>query len=140
MSAQVKKRIDWKTVDGASEFPRRLHLEKATNQRYYCPVSFCDHEGFGSQRGCRKHVKTKHGWFLYFDSKPDIREIEEKHSSVWTTVKVDGRSSTQELPTFPKTLPLAVNFLNWLQSTEGGGKTKQHSEQVLSRVTWSKIS
>ena len=134
MSAQVKKRIDWKSVDGASEFPRRLHLEKATNQRYYCPVSFCDHEGFGSQRGCRKHVKTKHGWFLYFDSKPDIREIEEKHSSVWTTVKVDGRSSTQELPTFPKTLPLAVNFLNWLQSTAGGGKTKQHSEQVLSRV------
>ena len=54
--------------------------------------------------------------------------------SVSTTVKVDGRSSTQELPTFPKTLPLAVNFLNWLQSKAGGGKTKQHSEQVLSRV------
>ena len=71
---------------------------------------------------------------MYFDSKPDIREIEEKHLSVWTTVKVDGRSSTQELPIFPKTLPLAVNFLNWLQSTAGGGKTKQHSEQVLSRV------
>ena len=48
MSAQVKKKIDWKSVDGASEFPRRLHLEKATNQCYYCPVSFCDHEGFGS--------------------------------------------------------------------------------------------
>ena len=38
MSVQVKKRIDWKSVDGASEFPRQLHLEKATNQRYYCPV------------------------------------------------------------------------------------------------------
>ena len=111
-----------------------MHLEKATNQCYYCTVSFCDHEEFGSQRGCRKHVKTKHGWYLYFDSKPDIGEIEEKHSSVWTRVKVDGRSTTQELPTFPKTLPLAVHFLNWLQSTAGGGKTKQHSEQVLSRV------
>ena len=31
MSAQVKKRIDWKSADGASESPRRLHLEKATN-------------------------------------------------------------------------------------------------------------
>ena len=109
-------------------------MEKTTKQRYYCPVSFCDHEGFGSQRGCRKHVKTKHGLYLYFDSKPDIREIEEKHSSVWTIVKVDGRSSTQELPTFPKTLPLAVNFLNWLQGTADEGKTKQHSEQVNSRV------
>ena len=28
MSAQVKKRSDWKSVDGASESPRRLHLEK----------------------------------------------------------------------------------------------------------------
>ena len=54
MSPQVKKRVDWKSADGASEFPRRLHLEKATNQRYYCPVSFCDHEEFGSSRGCRK--------------------------------------------------------------------------------------
>ena len=125
---KVKKRIDWRSLDGASEFPRQLHLVKATNQCYYCPVSFCHHEGFGRQRGCRKHVKTKHGWFLYFDSKPDIKEVEEKHSSVWTTVKDDGRSSTQELPTFLKTLPLAVHFLNWLQSTAGGGKTKQHSE------------
>ena len=40
MSAQVKKRINWKSVDGASEFPRRLHLEKATNQRYYCLFLF----------------------------------------------------------------------------------------------------
>ena len=71
---------------------------------------------------------------MYFDSKPDIREIEEKHSSVSITVNFDGRSSTQELSTFPKTPPLAVNFLNWLQSTADGGKTKQHSEQVLSRV------
>ena len=35
---------------------------------------------------------------------------------------------------FPKTLPLAVNFLNWLQSKVGGGKKKQHSELVSSRV------
>ena len=33
MSVQVKKKIDWKSVDGASEFPRRLHLVKASNQR-----------------------------------------------------------------------------------------------------------
>ena len=52
MSAQVKKRIDWKSVDRASEYPRRLYLVKATDQRYYCSVSFCDHEGFGRQRGC----------------------------------------------------------------------------------------
>ena len=28
--------------------------------------------GFASQRGCRKHVKTKHGWYYYFDKKPTL--------------------------------------------------------------------
>ena len=30
--------------------------------------------------------------------------------------------------------PLAWEGFNWLQSTAGAGKTKQHSEQVLSRI------
>ena len=122
----VCSRIDWKSVDGASESPRRLYLEKATNQGYYCPVSLRIWKPEGMPKTCQDKA-----WMVFISSKPDIGEIEEKHSSVWTTVKVDGRSSTQEPPTFPKTLPLAVNFLNWLQSTAGGGKTKQHSEQVL---------
>ena len=32
-----------------------------------------DHDGFLRQRGCRKHVNTKHGWFLYFDEKPKLQ-------------------------------------------------------------------
>ena len=63
MSAQVKKRIDWKSVDGASQFPRQLHLEKATNQRYYCPVSFCDHEDLVPER-MPKTIQDK-AWMVF---------------------------------------------------------------------------
>ena len=37
---------------------------------FHCPVKDCNHDGFVSQRGCGKHVKRKHGWFIYFDEKP----------------------------------------------------------------------
>ena len=121
MSAQVKKMIDWKSVDSAQSFQDDCIWKKPQISVIIALFLFATMK-IWYQRGCRKQFKTKHGWFLYFDSKPDIREVEEKQSSVWRTVKVDGRSSTQELPIFPKTLPLAVNFLNWLQSTTGGGK------------------
>ena len=48
-------------IDGASPKPKRLHLEKdETDSLYHYPIQECDHDGFQSQRGCRKHVNTKH--------------------------------------------------------------------------------
>lgn len=134
MACRRKSKINWKSVDGAFERPKRLHLVEGSNKLYYCPVSFCDHEGFQSKRGCRKHVKAKHGWYFYFESKPDIKAIEESRPASQATEKASERCTTQDIPSFSKTIPLAVNFVNWLQSTAGGGKTKSHSEQVVSRV------
>ena len=59
-----KCKVNWSDIDGASPKPKRLHLEKdETDSLYHCPIQGCDHDGFQSQRGCRKHVNTKHGWF-----------------------------------------------------------------------------
>ncbi len=63
MFARRKAQIDWKSVDGAFTKPRRLHLAKGTNGLDHCPVTGCEHSGFVSRRGCRKHVKAKHGWY-----------------------------------------------------------------------------
>ncbi|CAB3983411.1 Hypothetical predicted protein [Paramuricea clavata] len=52
--------VDWKTVEGAFSKPRRLHLENDKEGLFHCPALGCEHNGFASQRGCRKHVKTKH--------------------------------------------------------------------------------
>ena len=71
-----KCKVNWSDIDGASTKPKRLHLEKdETDSLYHCPIQQCDHDGFQSQRGCRKHVNTKHSWFFYFDEKPNSKEI-----------------------------------------------------------------
>ena len=71
-----KCKVNWSDIDGASPKPKRLHLEKdETDSLYHCPIQECDHDGFQSQRGCRKHVNNKHRWFFYFDEKPNSKEI-----------------------------------------------------------------
>ena len=73
-----KCKVNWSDIDGASPKPKRLHLEKdETDSLYHCPIQECDHDGFQSQRGCRKHVNTKHSWFFYFDEKPNSKEIKD---------------------------------------------------------------
>ena len=61
MFARKKARVDWKSVQDAFTKPRRLHLEKGSDGVHHCPVIGCERTGFSSQRGCRKHFKTKHG-------------------------------------------------------------------------------
>ena len=71
-----KCKVNWSDIDGASPKPKRLPLQKdETDSLYHCPIQECDHNGFQSQRGCRKHVNTKHSWFFYFDEKPNSQEI-----------------------------------------------------------------
>jgi len=71
-----KCKVNWSDIDGASPKPKRLYLEKdGTDSLYHCPIQECDHDGFQSQRGCRKHVNIKHSWFFYFDEKPNSKEI-----------------------------------------------------------------
>ena len=64
--------IDWKSIEGAFHKARRLHLERDNDDLFRCPLPNCEHDGFVSQRGCGKHVKTKHPWYIYFDAKPKI--------------------------------------------------------------------
>ena len=77
MQMSKKCKANWSGINGASPKPKCFHLEKDEVDRlYHCPVQECDHDGFQSQRGCRKHVNTKHRWFFYFDEKPDSKEID----------------------------------------------------------------
>ena len=74
MSKRYK--VIWSDIDGASPKPKWLHLgNDETDSLFHCPIQECDHDGFQSQRGCRKHVNNKHSWFLYFDVKPNSTEI-----------------------------------------------------------------
>ncbi|CAH3173163.1 unnamed protein product, partial [Porites lobata] len=71
------KDVNWSKFANASPKPKRLHLEEDDcDGLFHCPVQICNHEGFATQRGCRKHVKNKHSWYYYFDEKPDSAQIE----------------------------------------------------------------
>ena len=56
----------------------------------------CHHDGFQSQRGCIKHVNTKHSWFFYFDEKPDSKEID-----------FAMENTIQDQASEPKSMPLS---------------------------------
>ena len=80
MSKRRSTETNWSKVPSASPKLKMLHLqEDDLDGLFHCPVKDCNHDGSVSQRGCRKHVKTKHGWFIYFDEKPQhVRNQEEK--------------------------------------------------------------
>ena len=64
----------WKTAIGAKSKPRRLHLTASDDGLYYCPVKECDSFSYKSQRGCRKHVYQRHGWYYFFDHRPNVED------------------------------------------------------------------
>ena len=74
----IVPKVSWSDVQGASSKLKRLNLEKdEVDSLYHCPIQECEHDGFQSQRGCRKDVSTEHSWFFYFDVRPDSKQVTE---------------------------------------------------------------
>ena len=49
------KDVNWSMLANASPKPKRLHLEEDDcDGLFHCPVQICKHDGFTTQRGCRK--------------------------------------------------------------------------------------
>ena len=131
-----KCKVNWSNIDGASPKTKRLHLEKdETDRLYHCPIQECDHDGFQSQRGCRKHVNTKHGWFYFFDQKPEQERLV-------TSAKQDAdddKSSKMAiqtgriLPSFPASSQIGESFTKWLTRSGGGCKKDHVAQQIVKR-------
>ena len=140
-------KIEWSNIDGALPKPKRLHLEKDdADSLYHCPIHLCEHEGFQSQRGCRKHVNNKHSWFFYFDGKPRVDlKIAANSSEVPTkscassTVVDDVSSSTRSkpgarsIPSFSTSSQIGEQFATWLSGSGGGYKKERPAQQIVNR-------
>ena len=121
--------VDWSKIQGASRKPKRLHLVGDEEGIFQCPVPHCDHMGFSSQHGCRKHVKNKHGWFYYFDVKPDLKLSK-------TNVRPQGKGSillekSHRAQTSTKNTAFGHEIVNWIQCM-AGGKSKFLANRVVS--------
>ena len=140
-----KKKVDWSDIDGASPKPKRLHLEKDdTDSLYHCPIQVCEHEGFQSQRGCRKHVNNKHCWFFHFDEKPvDFQLVVTSSSGVpkniLQTTSGDDASraiSTQGarlISSFSASSQFGDSFTKWLTGSGGCYKKDRPAQQIVNR-------
>ena len=138
-----KCKVNWSDIDGASPKPKRLHLEKdETDSLYHCPIQECAHDGFQSQRGCRKHVNTKHSWFFYFDEKPNSTEITDS-LKVASNFSLEGATQDQTskttkhavklLPSFSLSCDIGEVFTKWLTGSGGGYKKDRAAQQIVTR-------
>ena len=82
----------------------------------------CDHNGFKSQRGCRKHVNTKHSWFLFFDEKPDVSSTKELADD--DTSSEITKQPARVWPSFYVSSQIGELFTKWLTGSGGGGARK----------------
>ena len=131
-----KCKINWSNIDRASPKPKRLHLEKdETDRLFHCPLQVCDHDGFQSQKGCRKHVNIKHSWFFYFDEKPDLGELAACAKEGANDAK-SGEITIQTarvLPSFSVSSKIGESFTRWLTGSGGGCKKDRAAKQIVTR-------
>ena len=138
-----KCKVNWSDIDGASPKPKRLHLEKdETDSLFHCPIQECEHDGFQSQRGCRKHVNNKHSWFFYFDEKPNSTEITDslklvRNVSMVNTIQDQTSETTKHavklLPSFSLSSDIGEVFTKWLTGSGGGCKKDRAAQQIVTR-------
>ena len=130
-----RSKTDWNFAVGAFSKVRRLKLNiDEVEMVYKCPVISCDHIGFSTQRGCRKHVCYNHGWYYYFDEKPQICDAFPQDVTGTTTYVLPKRTNTQQIPCFDRDIPLSVRFQQWLRSEVCSGKSVGQAMQISVRV------
>ena len=127
-----KGKVEWSKIDGSSPKPKRVHLEKdETDSLYHCPIQVCDHDGLKSQRGCRKHVNTRHSWFFFFDEKPDVSSAKDLADD--DTLSEITKQPARVLPSFSVSNQIGELFTKWLTGIGGGCKKDRIAQQILKR-------
>ena len=130
------KDVNWSMLANASPKPKRLHLEEDDcDGLFHCPVQICKHDGFTTQRGCRKHVKSKHSWYYYFDEKPESVQKESFDGEANNNTATDQKTARKmrTVATFDKTSNIAKNFMSWLTGSGGGCKSDRQAQQIVNR-------
>jgi len=121
--------VNWKAIDGASHGKRKLAIRRNNNGGYTCPVTLCLHDSFKSNRGLRKHINTKHHWYYYFDEQPEL-----KREEIEVNQPAKLKASTSKKPAFSLEEGIGFEFLKWLCTSCGGGKSEKEAKQTGKRA------
>ena len=122
--------VNWTSVNGAAQGKRKLVLRENDKGEYTCPVKLCLHTDFKSKRGLRKHIDNKHSWYFYFDEQPEIKreEVEDNQPPL------QKKASTTSKPYYSMEEGIGKDFLNWLCTSCGGGKSEKEAKQIAKRA------
>ena len=123
--------IDYQKLEGAKTHKRVLHLlpeDGIQQETYVCPVGTCLHDPYKSVRGLRKHINSIHPWYFYFDEPPRIQRKEAVHLP-----QKKFKASTHSMPAFSITTGIGQEFLQWLMTPCGGGRSNSESQQQARR-------
>jgi len=121
-------------VDGANPKAKRLKLQPDNNGLFICPLESCDSNFYKSQRGCRKHVVEKHGWYFYFDEKPKLEDAFPEKMVKPANKLSPTRSKSWDMPSFSDKCKIAQDFINWICSAGGGGKDRIQAQQICRKI------
>ena len=121
--------VDWKIFNGAAVKRKMLRVNANADGMFLCPVDNCLHIGFKSQRGLRKHIDTRHAWYYYFDVQPAVKREDVVHQQ-----KVRLKQTTHKMPAFSLEDGVGKEFLVWLGTPCGGGKTDKEGTQIARRA------
>ena len=121
--------VNWKALGGAAHGKRTLKLRPNQQNQYTCPIKLCLHADFKSRRGLRKHINIKHPWFYYFDEQPEV-----KREDMVNVQQVPKRASTAGKPSFSLDEGIGYDFLMWLRTSCGGGKSNKEGLQIGKRA------
>ncbi|XP_066917939.1 uncharacterized protein [Clytia hemisphaerica] len=128
MRRSRRLQVNWKTLVGAAHGKRTLKLRPNGQNFYTCPIKLCLHGDFKSCRGLRKHINVKHPWYYYFDEQPEV-----KREDMVDTFRVTKRAWTAGKPSFSLDKGIGYDFLLWLGTPCGGGKSNRESRQIGKR-------
>jgi len=76
-------------------------------------------------------VNTKHGWFFFFDEKPDIsstKELADDDTSGEIT-----KQTARVMPSFSLSSQIGELFTKWLTGSGGGYKKDRAAQQIAER-------
>ena len=121
--------VDWKLINGATVKRRILKLKRNADGYFLCPISTCLHIGFRSDRGLRKHIDSAHPWYYYFDEQPVINREEAVKKN-----EESRKSTTHNMPAFTLTEGIGKEFLSWLSTPCGGGKSVKQGIEIGRRA------
>ena len=108
---------------------RKLYFRPKEDGIFLFSAYQCLHLGFKSKRGYHKHMDTKHEWYFYFDTIPEVKNevmMEARKNLSPTTY-------SKRQPSYNTEIRVGREFRDWSITPCGGGKNTRERQRNRTR-------